>query len=443
MLRRPVALAIVIRLAVWLMVPSARFASDEDSYFQVATALLTAGHQDLFWPPVTGWLIALVRATLQTDAVAAVRLVWIALDIGCVIAVGTLARRAATAVWPANAAKTDRFAALAATAYALYLPAISHAQFSTSETPALLQTLSVLVLLTQPGRGGVTFAIAGLVCGTLVLTRPSLLPLLALLPAAATIGCSNGARLRHGLVFVAVGTMVIGAHMSRNWLNTGQLTIATNSAYNLYVGNRDMYGEDLNLFSPKATPAQIDFRRQMWRGELVNPSETPEELQRQALDWIAAHPGVFARRVVGRLARVFAPKTDVLELAGGESAAGLFSPLPLALLVLANLQWAAVLAAGAIGLVALWRADRDLGTLMGATIAGSLVLCLVAISKPRYSFVFDPLLIIGACLLMTTPRTTWSALTRRDRASLAAVFGFMAWGWLAWLIFSWSSRTAL
>ena len=37
-----------------MVIPSSRFASDEDSYFQVGTALLQ-GRQDIFWPPVTGW----------------------------------------------------------------------------------------------------------------------------------------------------------------------------------------------------------------------------------------------------------------------------------------------------------------------------------------------------------------------------------------------------
>ena len=42
-------------------------------------------------------------------------------------------------------------------AYALYLPAISHAQFVTSEMPALLLVLSALVVVTSPRsthRGG-------------------------------------------------------------------------------------------------------------------------------------------------------------------------------------------------------------------------------------------------------------------------------------------------
>ena len=108
--------------------------------------------------------------------------------------------------------------------------------------------------------------------------------------------------------------------------------------------------------------------------------------------WIAAHPLTFARRAVGRLARVFAPKTDVLELAGGEQLAGVFSPTSLVLLSAANAQWAVVLFGGLIGLAAILSIAPELGRLFAGTLGGSLLLCAVAIAKPRYSFVFDPLL---------------------------------------------------
>ena len=46
----PLALAIALRVAAWLTVSPTRFASDEDSYFAVATALLARGDQNIFWP---------------------------------------------------------------------------------------------------------------------------------------------------------------------------------------------------------------------------------------------------------------------------------------------------------------------------------------------------------------------------------------------------------
>jgi hypothetical protein len=439
----PLALAMAVRLAAWLIVSPARLASDEDSYFAVATALLAGGEQNLFWPPVTGWLIAGMRWLLRTDAPATVRLVWIALDLGCLLALRTLAMRLGRALFDSDPVMARRLSLVATVAYALYLPALSHAQFTTSETPALLQTLLVLVLLTTPGPAVMLTACAGLLTGTLALTRPSLMPLLVIWPASLWKNVSSIVSWQRATVFVVTGVLVVGAWAVRNWRVAGQFTIANNSAYNLFIGNRDLYAEDLDLFNPVATREQIEFRRQHWSGQLAYPTESPAELQRQAIRWIAAHPLRFGRRALGRLARVFAPKTDVLELAGGEQLAGIFSPISLVLLSAANAQWAVVLFGGLIGLAAIVRMAPEFGRLFVATIIGSLLLCLVAIAKPRYSFVFDPILLLSLAALLIAPRDLTAALDARARRTLLVLAIFLLWGWAAWLIFALSSRMAL
>jgi hypothetical protein len=216
--------------------------------------------------------------------------------------------------------------------------------------------------------------------------------------------------------------------------------LSRNAAYNLYIGNQDFYAEDLNLFAPRATPEQIAFRRQFFAGTLQYPSGTAAELQRAALQWIADHPLQFLRRAAGRLARVFAPKTDVLELIGGEAAAGVFSPVSLAILGLANLQWTWFLFAGVFGLAMLVDRGRPFGATLVWTIAGCLLLCLVAISKPRYSFVFDPLLILSSMLVLAVPAPERAAAWQRHRRVLIPVGLFLGWGWIAWTIFAMSSR---
>jgi hypothetical protein len=244
-------------------------------------------------------------------------------------------------------------------------------------------------------------------------------------------------------MFIAAGAAVVAAVVVRNGVVHGQFTIAQNSAYNLYIGNRDLYAEDLDLFHPVATAGQIEFRRQYFAGELTYPTQSPEELQREAMAWIAAHPATFARRMLGRLARVFAPKTDVLELLGGERAAGVFSPASLALLTLANLQWAFVLFAGLVGLAAMTRQYPTMARVFLATVLGSLPLCLIAISKPRYAFTFEPLLLIAALLWVGARREMWEAVSTRDRWILAACSLFLLWGWAAWLTFAITSRVGL
>lgn len=440
--RWPVAAAIALRLALWVIVPGSRFESDEASYYQAGITLLRTGQQDLFWPPLTGWLIAGAAWALHTASLPALRLVWIAMDIGCVVAVATLARRLASAVARDDGERADRIVLIATAAYAVYLPAMSFAQFTTSEVPALLQMLGVLVLLTRPRAGVKGMAAAGLLTGTLVLTRPSLMPLAMLLPAWLAWRANSTDR-RQALVMVVAAGVVVGAAVGRNWLIAGEATIARNAAYNLYIGNQPVYAEDLDLFSPRATPEQIAFRRQFWNGTLQYPSDAPDALQRAALAWIVDHPLEFARRVLGRLARVFAPRTDVLELAGGERAAGVFSPVSLALLAAANAQWLWVLFGGLVGLVSVRRHSSALGSLVVAAIAGSLLLCLVAIAKPRYSFVFDPLLILGAATVTTAPRAVLAELTTGERWTLAGLSVFLLWGWAAWLIFAVTSRLAL
>ena len=278
----------------------------------------------------------------------------------------------------------------------------------------------------------------GALTGVLILTRPSLLPLLVLWPAGVALNHRDRVPWAAVAGFVAMASFVVGGYAWRNLVVAGQFTLATNSAYNLYIGNREMYAEDLNLFSPRATAEQVEFRRQQWDGTLVHPALTPAELQREAVKWMAAHPLQFVRRAAGRLARVFAPRTDVLELVGGEAAAGVFSARSLGVLAIANLQWLFALVAGVIGLVALRRTAT--GRMFALTVAGSVALCLVAISKPRYSFVFDPILIVAAVTFASAPGESWRRLDRRDRWILAGVFAFLAWGWIAWLIFAFTSR---
>ena len=437
------ALAIILRLGVWALIPASRFASDEQGYLQAGSALAATGEQDLFWPPFTGWLVALVKTLLPAAPLSAIRLLWIAMDIGCVLAVRTLAQRTALAVFRSTPQRVAVYTTLATAAYALYLPAISHAQFVTSETPALLQLLGVLVLLTGPGLTAPRFAAAGVVTGTLVLTRPSLLPLLVLLPVASVAGSWGRGNLRAAAIFVMAGALPIGAVMVRNWSTIGELTISHNAAYNLYIGNQDLYAEDLNLFRPMATPEQIEFRRQYFSGELQYPALSPSEFQREGVAWIGRHPVTFVRRALGRLARVFVPKTDVLELAGGERVAGVFTPAAIALLLGANLQWTAILFGGIVGLVWIYRTGPGPGGIYLATLAGSLALCVIAISKPRYSFMFDPLLIMGLVPVAMAPREVFAGLTSADRRWLAATWVFFAWGWVAWLIFAVSSRASL
>lgn len=435
-----VVAASLVRLIVWLLLPAARFASDEEGYFRAGMTLLTTGVQDVFWPPGTGWLIAATAWAFRSVEPPTIRLVWIAMDIACVFAICVLAHRVAVQV-TGDTVKRRQVLTLAGLGYAFYLPAISFAQFTTSETPALLLLLVALMLLSRERGTWLAFVGAGGLLGAMAITRTSLLPLVFCVPAAAV--SRHRAFWVRALAAAVVAAMVIAIPMARNWRTTGELTLAHNSAYNLYIGNRDVYAEDLNLFRPVATAEQIEFRRQFWNDELAYPTQSRAQMQREAIAWMVEHPGLVARRAFGRLARVFAPKTDVLELVGGERQAGVFSIRSITLLAVANAQWLAILVAGLVGLVALWRLQLPTARLFAAALAGALPLCLIAIAKPRYAFPFEPLLLIAAVALSVERERLLSVLQRRDRIALATAIGFLAWGWIAWLIFAFSSRLAL
>src|SRR4029453_6894999 len=111
----------------------------------------------------------------------------------------------------------------------------------------------------------------------------------------------------------------------------------------------------------------VEYRRQYFSGELADPTGSPQELQREATLWIAAHPVEFLRRAVGRLARVFAPKTDVLELVGGGRRAGIFFPISVPPLTAATLQWTIVLFLGLAGIARLCRWAPTTGWMCAAT----------------------------------------------------------------------------
>ena len=437
----PLGIALAVRLALWLLLPASRLASDEDGYLPAGLALFAGGPQDLFWPPVTGWIVAAVAA-VAGPSVRAIRLVWILMDAACLIALGVLAGRL-TAAAGFDADRRERVRRYAMFGYALYLPAISFSQFATSEIPALLQTLLILVLVATASPSIARSAAAGLLGGTLILTRPSVLPVALLVPAALALRWPRQQWLRHAAVMLAGTVVVVGALLLKNWQERGELTIAQNSAYNLYIGNRALYAEDLNLFSPRATAEQIEFRRQYFSGTLPAPTGSPADLQREAIRSIAERPGLFVRRAIGRLARVFVPKTDVLELVGGEQRAGVFAPASLLVLGLANLQWAVVLFAGMTGLAVWWRVDKPGAALLASVVFGGLPLCLIAISKPRYAFTFEPVLLLGAAMLLASGRSVLTRLQPRDRWLLGLAAGFILWGWTAWLIFAVTSRVAL
>ena len=72
--------------------------------------------------------------------------------------------------------------------------------------------------------------LAGSVAGTLAVTRPILLPLLAFLPVAIFVTTARRDRVRAAMVFGIAGAVVVGAVMTKNWLAVGQWSACSRAA---------------------------------------------------------------------------------------------------------------------------------------------------------------------------------------------------------------------
>ncbi len=431
--------AAAVRLACWFAASAPT--GDEASYQDAAWQFVTSGKTDVFWPPGTSWLIAVVFA-LCGPHYGAARLVWVAIDLVNVGLIHALGRRVQV---PAGLGdRGRRVPMMASLVYSVYVPAATLAVRTTSEIPAALLVLSSALLLV-PGRSRRFgfLAASGLASGFLVLFRPSLAPIPFAMAAwlLAEGGASMGMRLRRVGLFSAFAVPLVAARVATTFLSTGLVSVSTNTAYNLYVGNAPAYQDDLNLFSPAATPSQKAARRgEAGREHDETGGLSSVEMNRQGMGFIWRRPGLFLRRASGRLARVFAPKTSQLDFLGGEAKVPVTDPKAIALLLLGNLEWGAILAAGVGGIFSLAARAKTWSRYLSLPILGSLPLCLVAISKPRYSFPFEPFLILAAAVFVAGAPASLRSLTQRRALVLAPIYIFLAWSWLAWLSFAITSR---
>ena len=157
--------------------------------------------------------------------------------------------------------------------------------------------------------------------------RANLLPLLVMLPAAAFSQVSRPTWIRRTLIVAAVGAIIVAAAIARNWIAYGEPTLSRNAAYNLYIGNQDVYAEDLDLFHPRAHAGTDRVSATVFRGHASVSNRDSRRTAERGAGLDCAAPGAIPEARDGRLARLFAPKTDVLELAGGEAASAC-SPQP-------------------------------------------------------------------------------------------------------------------
>jgi hypothetical protein len=393
------AAAFALRVLTLALATDTRLGSDETNY--VRTGLeWAAGQGDTFWPPLVPWMVAGLHR-LDITHLTLLRGLWAILDSVTAVLVVVAGRRLRLA---------DGAALAAGFGWALYMPAAGFAVTVTTETPS---ALLVAALVAAPVEAATILA-----------------PLLALCRSAFTLlpGFAFAA-FRPGPWAAVIVLALIGV-VSPNSL------LPDNGTYNFYMGNRAYAGDDLNLFMPIATSEQRAQRKAMLAGDGAEIRTDYAAMREEALAFIADHPATTLRRAVGRVARLFAPRTSALELAGGERAVGALSPTGLSLVAIPSLQFAGVLVLALFGLVL---APTDLRRWLWVVAAPVVLTVAATLGKPRYLFPVEPVLVLLAAWAWHERRHL-QAVWDQHKGALSVAVALFAWVWVAWAVFAITSR---
>jgi len=364
--RRRVALLFVLALGVRLLHLALLRAAhpeliahplvDGDHYHRWAQDIFTGtglANDVFFMHPVYPHVMALVYAVTGPSPLA-VALLQTVLGAGSVVLVHELARR-----W-----FDDRVALVAGLVMALYRPFIA--------TDALLETVTLGVFLMllalwlcQSAQGprawlrltlaGVTFVLAALCRGNLLLAAPALV--------AARFMAVDGTALRRARAAapVVLGMAAVLATVgARNLVVGGEFVVTTAApGATFYLGNyRGSTGthQPPPFLRPEPRFEQADYQAEAERqvGRPLTRTEASRFWRRRALEEIAADPGLALRRVFVKLGFAFA----AYELADNYNLAHLQGLTPLGIVPLPAFVWVVGFAAVGTGLA--WRRRREL-----------------------------------------------------------------------------------
>lgn len=468
-----IAIATASRVVTWALVPrdTSGWGGDEISYYRAAMRIILSGDQDLYWPPGTGWLIALLAKAMQTERLHVIRLGWVALDVCNVAMVFLFVRRIQDVFVVKQKFTKSAVAFFSALGYALYLPALAYATHATSEVLSAAFLLGALLSIdwVAPLRTG-RMAIGGLLAGGMCLTRPALAPVVLGVVGALVLGnrrakSIGGAVIMPCLVFVLVGATPSAFWIMRNYAKTGYWFLSLNLPHNAFRAARQGYQDDLRFVDSEPKPSEVkkrqanlarmfagdealrkaelaqsrEERRTVLRGWLLQgKGVTPAEVFERRTDSLAQIDGGATnaslmeqlRRGVARLARSIAPKTVSFGLVQRSRPFG--DATRVSLFVLTNVQWGIVLFFGVAGLVIQapfeWRAR----VLLSSLVVGALVSPVFAHGEPRYTFPIEwTLLVSAAALFANAARSV--AEVRQRRWKLAALIGIAMLLGTAWL----------
>src|SRR5262245_52939594 len=152
-----------LRLLWWACLPADRCAdySDEISYYRSGLKLYNEGIQELYWPPLAGWLVALTTLVTHATSIKAIRLVWVALDTANLALISRLVPVFAGRAFAKDPRRLRELINLSTLFYAVYLPAVTFSCITTTEVPTTFFLLLGLAFLGDWRSVGAARALAG------------------------------------------------------------------------------------------------------------------------------------------------------------------------------------------------------------------------------------------------------------------------------------------
>jgi hypothetical protein len=265
----------------------------------------------------------------------------------------------------------------AGVAVAVYPPLLANDVVLLSEPLSLALLLLMILLLVRDRPGW-----AGLVCGLLVLTRPSA-QLLVVVVAGWLVWRVGW---RGAALFSAITVVVIAPWIVRNWVLVGAPVVVTSNGFNL-VSTYSVEAQNTKGFAD----AVFDERFRSINEENRSEADLDDAYREHAIDAVRDHRTIPLRVVRHNLARYFELRPDVNESAERDDGRNI---------TFRNVTLPLVYVVTAAGLIGLWRARRRRGAeLLLLQAAYFSVASVAVIGVPRLRAPLDVAAAIGVGVL--------------------------------------------
>lgn len=291
-----VALAVLLRVIALAFLAGQPLVGDDTLYHDFAVRILNGNPIYPLVPPAVGYYLALYYRLLGTSPLVA-RASILPLAVGFMYALYAVAVKFAG----------RKCANLLALVFAIYPLHVLCSVEPITEMPAsLLLMISLLLVLTICARPRLMdFVLLGLVLGLLILTRPSTLLMLGLLPLYLVLRSRKW--LASALVALIPMLMIV-VWISTVYTSTGHFVMINfSSTQNLFFGN-NAYTPLYRTWWFSTHEAQLPAGYQTLNTEIMNlPWYEQNALYRRvALQSIASRPDLFAIRTFNRMRVYFA-----------------------------------------------------------------------------------------------------------------------------------------